>query len=184
VLLGLASLCAIVGVFPGTSLQLIGPALSELVGADQTPAEWLAPIGQLQIVFLLFIVFVAVIYIVKVWLQGRTVVRLDDTWACGYAAITPHMQYTASGFAAELVQLGRPMLSLIVRWAPLQRVLPVASTFHSHCQDRMETGWLFLNRGIDRMLGALRWIQSGNIRHYVLYVFAAVVFYLLCALVW
>ncbi len=184
VLLGLASLCAIIGIFPDTSLRLVGPALGELDGADQTPAEWATPIGQLQIVFLLFLALTVVIYAAKVWLQGRTVVRLAETWGCGYTAVTPRMQYTASGFAAELVQLGRPMLDFAVQWTPLQSVLPVARALHSHCHDRMENGWLVLNRGIGRLLGALRWIQSGNIRHYVLYVFAAVVFYLLCALVW
>jgi hydrogenase-4 component B len=184
VLLGLASLCAIIGIFPDTSLRLVGPALGELAGSDQTHAEWASPIGQLQSVFLLFLALIAVIYASKVWLQGRTGVRSGETWGCGYTAVTPRMQYTASGFAAELVQLGRPMLAFTVQWTPLQGVLPLARAFHSHCYDRMENGWLFLNRGIGRLLGALRWIQSGNIRHYVLYVFAAVVFYLLCALVW
>jgi hydrogenase-4 component B len=184
VLLGLASLCAIIGIFPDTSLRLVGPALGEFAGADQTPTEWASPIGQLQIVFLLFLALIAVIYAVKVWLQGRTGTRLAETWGCGYTAATPRMQYTASGFAAELVQLGRPMLAFAVQWTPLQSVLPVGRTFHSHCHDRMENGWLLLNRGIGRLLGALRWIQSGDIRHYVVYVFAAVVFYLLCALLW
>jgi hypothetical protein len=76
------------------------------------------------------------------------------------------------------------MLAFTVQWTPLQSILPLARVFHSRCNDRMENGWILLNRGIGRLLGALRWIQSGNIRHYVLYVFAAVIFYLLCALVW
>ncbi len=160
------------------------PALGELAGTDKAHAEWASPIGQLQIVFWLFLALIAVIYAGKVWLLGRTVVRSGETWGCGYTAVTPRMQYTASGFAAELVQLGRPMLAFTVQWTPLQGVLPLARAFHSHCYDRMENGWLFLNRGIGRLLGSLWWIQSGNIRHYVLYVFAAVVFYLLCALVW
>jgi hypothetical protein len=94
------------------------------------------------------------------------------------------MQYTASGFAEELVKLGRPMLDVAVHWRPLQSILPAARAFHSQCHDRIENGWLALNRGIGRFLGAFRWIQSGNIRHYVLYVFAAVLFYILCAFIW
>jgi formate hydrogenlyase subunit 3/multisubunit Na+/H+ antiporter MnhD subunit len=184
VLLGLAGSCAIIGIFPATGFRLLRPTLDELAGAGQTPDEWASPIGQLQTVFALFLALVAVTYAAKFWLQGRTAVRLSETWGCGYATVTPRMQYTASGFAAELVQLGRPMLALAERWAPLQSVIPAARAFHSHCHDRMENGWLLLNRGIDRLLAALRWIQSGNIHHYVLYVFAAVVFYLLCALVW
>ena len=184
VLLGLASLCAVVGIFPDTSLRLVGPALAELAGTDHARAEWASPIGQLQSVFLLFLGLIAVICAVKALRQRRTVVRLDPTWGCGYEPVTPRMQYTASGFAAELVQLGRPMLAFAVQWTPLQSVLPVARTFHSHCQDRMEDTWLLVNRGIGRLLGVLRRIQSGNIRHYVLYLFAAAFFYLLCALIW
>jgi len=183
-LLGLAGLCAIIGIFPAAGLRLVSPALGEFIGAAQPPADWVSPLGLLQIVFALFLALVALVCVVKFWQQARTGVRLRQTWGCGYAAVTPRMQYTASGFAEELVRLGRPMLALAVDWTPLQSILPAARSFHSHCHDRMENGWLFLNRGIGRILAAFRWIQSGNIRHYVLYVFAAVLFYLLCALVW
>lgn len=181
---GLAVLCAVLGIFPQTGLRLIAPALGEFTGAAQAPAGWAAPLMQLQIVFTLFLVFVVAGCFVKSWLQRRTGVRLRETWGCGYATVTPRMQYTASGFAEELVKLGRPMLSLAVHWKPLREISPAASAFQSHCLDRMETGWLAVHRAIGRVLGAFRWIQSGNIRHYVLYMFAAVVFYLLCALVW
>ena len=135
-------------------------------------------------VFALFLALVAAVYVVKFWVQRKAGVRLRETWGCGYEAVTPRMQYTASGFAEELVKLGRPMLALAVHWKPLLSIVPIASGFRSHCHDRMENSWLALNHAIGRLLGAFRWIQSGNIRHYVLYTFGAVLFYLLCALVW
>jgi hydrogenase-4 component B len=183
-LLSLAGLCALFGVFPITGLQLIEPALGELRDAAQAPAEWASPLGQLQIVFLLFLALFFAGYILKLWLQQRTGIRYLETWGCGYSSVTPRMQYTASSFAEELVKLGRPMLALTVHWKTLRSTLPSASVFHSQCHDRMEDGWLFINRGIGRLLAAFRWIQSGNIRHYVLYLFAAAIFYLLCALLW
>jgi hydrogenase-4 component B len=183
-LLGLAGLCALIGAFPGVGLRLVAPALAELTGAAQAPPDWASPLGQLQIVFALFLVLVCTVYAVKFWMQGRTGVRLRETWGCGYQAVTPRMQYTASSFAEELVKLGRPMLAFTVHWEALRSILPSARAFHSHCYDQMENGWLFFNRSVGRSLALFRWIQSGNIRHYVLYLFAAVVFYLLCALVW
>jgi hydrogenase-4 component B len=183
-LLGLAGLCAVIGIFPQTGLCLIAPALSEFAVTSQAPADWAAPLGQLQTVFALFLALVATVYALKLWLQGRTGVRLRETWGCGYDAVTPRMQYTASGFAEELVKLGRPMLDLAVSWKPLHDLAPAASNFRSHCYDRMENSWLAFNSTIGRLLSAFRWIQSGNIRHYVLYVFSAVAFYLLCALIW
>ena len=91
----------LIGIFPDTGLKLVGPALGELAGTDQTHAEWASSIGQLQIVFLLFLALIAVIYASKVWLLGRTVVRSGETWGCGYTAVTPRMQYTASACAPE-----------------------------------------------------------------------------------
>ncbi len=181
-LLGLAGLCAIIGIFPATGLSLIAPVLSDLPGAAPNSAGLVSPLGQFPLVFALFLALVAFVYVVKFYIQSRNGVRLGETWGCGYDAVTPRMQYTASGFAEELVKLGRPMLGLTVHWKP--SIVPVVSAFSSHVHDRMESGWLAFNRVIGRALGAFRWIQSGNIRHYVLYMFAAVLFYLLCAFVW
>jgi len=183
-LLGLAGLCAIIGIFPQTGLRLIAPALGEFPDIASTPADWSAPLGQIQIIFVLFLALAAAVYALKLRLQSRIGVRLHETWGCGYAPATSRMQYTASSFAEELVKLGRPMLDLTILWKPLRDVAPAASKFRSHCHDRMEDGWMGFNRMTGRALGAFRWIQSGNIRHYVLYLFSAVVFYLLCAFIW
>jgi len=183
-LFGLAGLCAMLGILPQTGLRLIAPVLGELASAAQAPADWAAPLGQLQMAFALFVALVTAVYVAKLLMQRRSGVRLRETWGCGYAAMTPRMQYTASGFAEELVKLGRPMLALVVQWTPLRKIVPIASAFRSRCDDRMESTWQAFNRAVGRFLGAFRWIQSGNIRHYVLYTFGAVLFYLLCALVW
>jgi len=183
-LLGLAALCAIFGIIPQTGLCLVAPPLGEFANAAQAPADWASPLSQLQIVFALFLALIVAVYALKFWFQGRTGVRLRETWGCGYAPMTSRMQYTASSFAEELVKLGRPMLDLAVHWKPLRDLSPIASGFRSHCHDRVEDGWLTFNRVIGRVLGAFRWIQSGNIRHYVLYLFSAVLFYLLCGLIW
>ena len=58
-LLGLAGLCAVIGIFPQTGLRLVAPALGELADGAQAPADWSAPLGQLQIVFALFLALVA-----------------------------------------------------------------------------------------------------------------------------
>jgi hydrogenase-4 component B len=183
-LLSLAGLCTMFGVFPAAGLRLVGPSLAELAGAAQAPAHWASPLGKLQIVFLLFLALLSAGYAAKLWLQHRTGIRQRETWGCGYAPVTRRMQYTASSFTEELVKLGRPMLALTIHWKALRGTLPTARVFHSQCRDRMEEGWLLINRGLGHLLAAFRWIQSGNIRHYVLYLFAAAVFYMFCALIW
>jgi formate hydrogenlyase subunit 3/multisubunit Na+/H+ antiporter MnhD subunit len=183
-LVGLAALCTLLGVYPAAGLRLVAPALEQLPGTGQAPLDWASPLGKLQIIYLLFLILVFVTCGVKLWLQRVNGVRIRETWSCGYAQVSSRMQYTASGFAEELVKLGRPMLAFSVNWKSLRTILPSEATFASRCLDRMEEGWLLVNRGAGIFFGGLRWIQSANIRHCVLYLFAAVFFYLLCALVW
>src|SRR5450755_4212554 len=44
-LLGLASLCTVIGIFPQTGLRLIAPALGELASTAQAPVGWASPLG-------------------------------------------------------------------------------------------------------------------------------------------
>jgi hypothetical protein len=120
--------------------------------------------------------------VVKLWTQNKAGVRLRETWGCGYQNVTARMQYSASSFAEELVKLGQPILGLKLHWKPITQVLPEPRTFSSHGFDQVEQGlWIRLDRAIGRALRLLRWIQSGNIRHYVVYIFAALIIYLVIA---
>lgn len=187
VLLGLAALCAGIGLAPGAALKLALPAVCGLTGvsASQLGDGLIAPLGGLTRVFGILLGMICFTLFVRALTQKKFGVRLRETWGCGYAGVTARMQYTASGFAEELVKLGQPMLGLKLHWKPLARVLPEPRSFESHGHDQMEEGlWLNLNRTIGRALKLLRWIQSGNIRHYVLYIFAALIGYLLLAFLW
>jgi formate hydrogenlyase subunit 3/multisubunit Na+/H+ antiporter MnhD subunit len=187
VLLGLATLCVWIGFAPSEALRLVALAVSEMSGvpATQLGAQLIAPLGGLTAVFGLLFAMTLLTLIVKVWTQKKVGVRLRETWGCGYRSVTARMQYSASSFAEELVKLGQPMLGLRVHWKPIAQVLPEARAFKSHGYDQIEEGlWVRLNRAIGRALMLLRWIQSGNIRHYVLYIFAALIIYLIIAFVW
>jgi hydrogenase-4 component B len=187
VLLGLATLCVWIGFAPGAALRLAAPAISEMSGvpAARLGAELIAPLDALTPVFGLLLAMTLLTLIVKVWAQKKVGVRLRETWSCGYQNVTARMQYSASSFAEELVKLGQPMLGLKLHWKPIANVLPESRTFKSHVYDLIEEGlWVRLNRVIGRALNLLRWIQSGNIRHYVLYIFAALIIYLIIAFLW
>ena len=187
VLLGLAAVCTWIGLMPGSALKLVLPAASQMCGVspDQLGYGLIAPIGGLTPVFALLLGMVLLTFLVRAHAHRKYGVRIRETWGCGYANATARMQYTASSFAEELVKLGRPLIGMKLRWKPLEHVLPEPRSFESHGYDQMEEGiWLNLNRIIGRALTLLRWIQSGNIRHYVLYVFAALVVYLVAAFLW
>jgi formate hydrogenlyase subunit 3/multisubunit Na+/H+ antiporter MnhD subunit len=187
VLLGLATLCVWIGIAPGAVLRLVAPAISQISGIPtaQLGEELIAPLGGLTPVFALLLAMTLLTLGIKVWTQKRVGVRLRETWGCGYQSVTARMQYSASGFAEELIKLGQPMLGLKLHWKPMAQVLTEPPMFRSHSYDQIQEGlWVRLNRRVGRALILLRWIQSGNIRHYVLYIFAALIVYLIIASVW
>lgn len=184
VLLGLAALCVTIGLAPGFALRFAGPAVGQMAGG--LPEALLpAPVSGLSGVFGLLLGVVAAVLFIRALAQHKYGVRVYETWCCGYESVTARMQYTASSFAEELLKLGRPFLGLKLAWNPFRRFFPEPRVFESHGHDQMEEGlWLALNRAIGRAFMLLRWIQSGNIRHYVLYVFAALLVYLAAAFLW
>ena len=184
VLAGLATLCASIGFVPGAALRLIVPALGEMTGLPETRlgVELIAPLAGLTPVFGLLLAMTLLTLVVKLLVQKKAGVRLRETWGCGYRNVTARMQYSASSFAEELVKLGQPMIGLKLHWKPIADVLPEPRVFKSHGYDQIEQGlWVRLDRAIGRALMLLRWIQSGNIRHYVVYIFAALLIYLVIA---
>ena len=184
VLAGLATLCGWIGFVPGTALRLVAPAVTEMSGLPETrlSAELISPLAGLTPVFGLLLAMTLLTLVVKLWVQKKAGMRLCETWGCGYRNVTSRMQYSASSFAEELVRLGQPMIGLRVQWKPIVQVLPEPRAFKSHGFDQIEQGlWVRLDHAIGRTLVLLRWIQSGSIRHYVIYIFAALIVYLVIA---
>lgn len=186
VLIGLAAVCAWIGLVPDSALALVLPAVHAIPGLKpQDPAvQSIFPPAGLMVTFGILLLMVVLTLLARSMAWRKYGVRIRETWGCGFDQPTNRMQYTASSFAEELVKLGQPMLGLKLRWKPLESILPKPREFESHGFDRMEEGlWLNLNRSIGKAFKLLRWVQSGNIRHYVLYMFAALLFYLLLAFV-
>jgi len=184
VLAGLATLCGWIGFVPGAALRLVAPAVTEMSGLPETrlSAELISPLAGLTPVFGLLLAMTLLTLVVKLWVQKKAGMRLCETWGCGYRNVTSRMQYSASSFAEELVRLGQPMIGLRVQWKPIVQVLPEPRAFKSHGFDQIEQGlWVRLDHAIGRTLVLLRWIQSGSIRHYVIYIFAALIVYLVIA---
>src|SRR5260370_41991068 len=106
---------------------------------------------------------------------GRRQPRLEAaTWACGYAAVTPRMAYTASSFAAPLLGVFRPVAGV--------RTARVGDTFATHPTDPvLERVVLPAWHGVRAAAAGVRRIQRGGLQLSLLYVVvivAAVLLYL------
>ncbi|OIP30393.1 MAG: hydrogenase [Deltaproteobacteria bacterium CG2_30_63_29] len=114
------------------------------------------------------------------YMSRREFKKEVGTWDCGYAAPTARMQYTSSSFAATLVGLLAWALRPDTHAPHLQGAFPATSTFASHVPDTV------LDRGLRpvfsvaaRVFMWLRFVQSGNIHLYLLYILGTLVVLLL-----
>jgi hydrogenase-4 component B len=168
-----------VGVAPFVSL----PARA-LAGAGETAAGPLMAIAKpVTIILISILVLFLLVFAALRWLvSGRTSIAKYGTWDCGYSRPTASMQYTASSFAALIINWFGQGLALHREVVADKRILPVNNWhFHSAVNDWMLTriflpGFAFGNRA----LGLLRWMQSGKTSQYVLYI-AITVF---CLIIW
>lgn len=161
----LAAACAIIGIMPpllvpamlraGGSLERVPFDLGSM--GDVTHSAWLVA-GYA----LLLLLEIAIATFVVRGLRARVSRRVSDTWGCGYSVVTPRMQYTASSFAAPLLD--------VFGEASGVRTHRGVTLFHSEPFD------LVLDRviapawgSVQRVAVRLRGLQQGRLRTYLMY---------------
>jgi len=166
----LSALCLGIGLAPGVALA---PALrvvaSTAAVSSPPPAGALEPIlaGALSVTGLgvALLSIIGLLVLVRRLLLARGRITIASTWACGYPAVTSRMQYTAASFAAPLLGMFGAASGIVIERR--------ARTVHTRPVD------LVLDRAArplwDRLqhaAGRLRWMQSGRLHWYLLYVLA------------
>lgn len=180
----LAAVCVDLGIAPGLAVRGFASVAQQLLGAQGASppalaqvASVLAPLGALASATWLALAAAGLC----VWLGRWRPVARGETWACGYGAVSPRMQYTARSFS-EL--LGRTLLPVL--FAPRLRVLLPQGYFPppgklSSQDDEPLTRAVYepLFDAIARRCVRLRVLQQGRAHLYVGYVLAAVLVSLL-----
>jgi hydrogenase-4 component B len=172
----LAAACVGIGVCPVLAVTPAIAVATSVVANGAMPAADLAALGAALPVVAL--VAVGLILLGGVlWLACR--LRLADvpevtggTWACAGAPLTPRMQYTASSYAAPLLNAYGPLTGV-------REHLDVTG-WHSHPIDLVldgvvSPGW----QQVRRLAREARLFQAGRLRWYLLYVILTVLALLL-----
>jgi hydrogenase-4 component B len=118
----------------------------------------------------------------KVFLGKRKPLVRTVTWDCGYHQPEASMQYTASSFAAPIINHFKVPLAARSE-IPSDGSLFPGNTwfFHSVVEDWFLTRLYAPAIGrFDRLFASLRWFQSGSAGQYVLYIAITV----LCLVLW
>ncbi len=174
----LALLCILLGLFPQGVVRLLGPAVAGgLPGSSQAVAELtlLAPLGWITVMGLVLLLLVAFISIFSLRRRPGGVVTAV-TWDCGYLHSTPRMQYTASSFAALLVDLFGGILRPRRHGPKVTGPFPAPSSYSSHVPEAvLELIYLPILKWGNELLMPLRKLQHGRIPLYILYIFVTVI---------
>jgi hydrogenase-4 component B len=175
----LAGLCALIGLLPFAAVRLLEPVLAGIYPEQGALLPSIRTTAHLYGLSLAAAALILLIILLTFWYLSRLRAGpsgTTGTWDCGYAAPSPSMQYTASSFAEMLVGIFGGILRPERHQPEIKGLFPGRSSFQSHVPEVvLEKGILPFLAAVDRRLVAIRRLQNGQLNHYILYIFAALI---------
>ena len=167
----LAALCAVCGVGAAAVLVPLGQVTAMLGGPPLLAAAWTLPMPLLTV--LLIATTAAIAAGLAYWANGPAT-RKFITWECGFGALSPRTQYTATSFAQPIARLFgglyRYAMDIAVQGRHRRHFPDEVSAGLSH-EPYLETRvYAPLLQSIQRLAGGfLMRLQAGSIHQYLIY---------------
>jgi hydrogenase-4 component B len=175
-LLPLAAACIIIGLAPTLIAPILATTVAAASGARGSVTSTFAALQPVTIALALASLLAVATLLARVRRASH-----GPTWDCGYAAPSARMQYTASSFARGLMGLFAWAMPPVVEAPRAFPLFPADAHLETHVPDTVldrallpvlqRTKWLF---------AFARYVQSGHVQLYLIYVGAA----LLALLIW
>jgi hydrogenase-4 component B len=194
----LAAVCVFLGLFPTVFLRLFDPLTQQLTGqqlsAQLTRANgWVignvAPDGGTVStlgIALLGLAFLAIPGMLWVLFSRDAKIRIGPTWDCGLRGLTPHMEYSATGFSKPIRMIFKALFRPrreVQREYDYSPYFARTIRFESHVEEVFEKRvYRPLNRAVLRLSRRMRALQAGSIQAYLIYIFVTLLSLLLFAL--
>jgi hydrogenase-4 component B len=116
----------------------------------------------------------------------RAKVRIGPTWDCGLRGLTPHMEYTATGFSKPIRMIFKALFRPkreVQREYDYSPYFATTLRFESQIEEAFVTRiYRPLNRTILRLSRRMRALQAGSIQAYLIYIFVTLLLLLMFAL--
>lgn len=178
----LAICCATIGLFPTVSIPILERAITVWSLGTISPGQVFVSFAPLFWVSVMAVALTTVAAISYVLLQSRirAQVLAAGTWDCGYAAVTPRMQYTGTSIAQMLVSFFSWALRPQMHRPDVQGFFPQTKNFKSHVGDSVLDHVIlpFFQAG-ERFLAWFRTIHQGLVQQHILYILVTVLILLL-----
>lgn len=175
-LIGLASPLFVRPVF---DMVAVGFNLTDAVPAAGSS---IINLSKISILSGIFVGIVILLLVYRSFHLKRRVVTTGPVWGCAYTANSPKQQYTATSYSYNYNHLAKPLLRTqkIMEEMEEGEIFPGERDFRSFSEDVFRTK--MIDVPVDRVSGMLKKIavmQTGEIRHYILYAFVFILLVLL-----
>lgn len=144
-----------------------------------------ANLSQISLAGGIFVLTLAALLLYRKYHLSRRTIETGPTWGCGYTAATPKQQYTATSYAYNYNHIAKPVLQTRKDIDEIgeDEIFPRKRRFVQHSDDLFRRN--LVDRPVDLLSGLLKRIavmQTGQIRHYILYAFVFMLLVLLLAM--
>jgi hydrogenase-4 component B len=171
-MVALAGACVTIGLLPFAALRAVRHATAEVSGlspAITAAATDSAAVGLARVALVASVLLA--LTSVLVLLRARLLhsrIRYAPTWATGYLAPSPRMQYTASSFAAPLTNLFSSVLRMQAEHTAGTGYFPRPVAFATRARGLIREPLIEpLFRLVARVAMGMRWVQHGRIQLYL-----------------
>lgn len=163
----------VIGIFSGAIVDITGVPF-EIIRLSLS--DIIHPLVYLTGAVLVFYFGFLLIAVLRRKLLKKRGIEKVPTWDCGYAYVTPRMQYTASSFAQPIVDFFKGILRTYKGTPKINGYFPEGFSFKTKTADFFsETVFRPGIEIIHRITEKLTLIQHGHLRIYVLYILLTLV---------
>ena len=164
-----------VGFAPFWASEWVFGIAGRLFGISQTPILYGMVAGsfmELAYALAILVLLVGGLWFVRWLVTRRRPSDSSPTWACGFTAVTPKMQYTGESFSEGFERLSHGVIRSknVGEAVGKDEIFPDPHNFETQYQDKIdslfEAWWVGLIRRINSRFSRLR---SGKVNHYILY---------------
>jgi hydrogenase-4 component B len=194
----LAAACVFLGLFPTLFMTVFDPVTAQLTGqqiAQNLSLDQALVLGSGQAlggtvstlgITLMGVCLLPIPLVLWLLFSRRARVLIGPTWDCGLRGLTPHMEYTATGFSKPIRMIFKALFRPrreVQREYDYSPYFAKTIRFESHIEEAFVTRlYRPLNRGILRLSRRMRALQAGSIQAYLIYIFITLLVLLLVAL--
>jgi len=171
----IAFLILLIGLLP---MIFLNPLINLISGEFHlSPISMLTSLSglftKISAISLVLIFFISFLMIIRYLLLKTRTVEYGPTWGCGSPNTNSRQQYTGTSYADNFIELAQPVLQSKVEYRPIREdeIFPLKRSFSIHPSDVIHSGLNKVTGFIMLVLKKLARLQTGNIRHYILYAF-------------